>query len=768
MRKIFFLSLFGYVGGIVLANIACDDRILIPLILICVMISGITLYKGKSYIWIFVSVFLVAGTFVYYHNENQNQQKVQYLNMHRESVVLRVCNNPSYHDGRGNFYADALVNGKSITRLSVTITGDNYDKIIYGDKFYLNDIKINYPNKGLNRGDISYDIYLKSHGVSGLVYADSEDILFIGNCANPVIRTIYYFSDFAKNALISCIPGDEGGFSVALFTGDKKYLSDDTYIDIERAGLSHVVAVSGMHMNIFVMLVYVLFSRSRKRSYLASCINILLCVFMVIFTGGSYSVIRVAIMVILANAGYFMGRGSYSLNSVICAGGIIVLFNPFAIFDMAFILSFAATVSIILFEERTEDFVEEHIGIKNKALRSVIAVTLSAQYMVIPCIIAMKNTVNTYSLLSNILVAPIIPFYMISVVMTVLFCTTGVLVSVIKLVPYYIGKYVLKISRVVSAMPYSEIVVSDLLFHILVGISVFAFVLYIVLRRKYNIRRKSIIKWYSLVFAAVLVLNIIVPTETYIDFINVGQGDSALIRDKGTNILIDTGGSKNIKSDFGNRVVGAYLKRKGVSSLDYVFITHYDSDHCQGLISLFDRFRIDTLITPSPMSEVDAELHDIIVEKALKNGTKIIYAVYGDKYMVGKESSLRIVAPKEYIGYDSNDNSLMIMYEAEGVKTLFAGDNSHEENLSVSDCDADIIKVGHHGASDSNERDFLMRVSPIISVISVGHNNMYSHPHDQVVKDLYEAGSQDVLRTDMDGAISVKIHNGKITVKTEK
>ncbi|MBE7046490.1 MAG: DNA internalization-related competence protein ComEC/Rec2 [Ruminococcaceae bacterium] len=767
MRKIFFMSLFGYVWGIILADVFCDERILIPLILICIAVCGFALYNNKSYVWIFMSVFLVTGTFVYYHRDNLSERNIQYVNSQSESIVLKVCNNPSYQDDRGIFYADALLDGNHITKLSVTVSGEKHNRVKYGDILCIDDMKVTQPKKGLNTGDMSYDTYLKARGVSGLVYAHSDDISFVGNDANPIIRTIYNLSDFTKNTLFTLISGDEGGFSVALLTGDKKYLSDSAFIDIEVAGLSHVVAVSGMHMNIFVMLVYILFSRSKKRSYLASAINIILCVFMVIFTGGSYSVIRAAIMVIFANIGYFLGRGSYSLNSVLCAAGIIVLFNPFAIFDMSFILSFAATVSIILFEERTEDFLQRYIGIKNNYLKSLISVALSAQYLVIPCIIAMKNTINTYSLLSNILVVPVIPFYMISVVVTFAFCGTGILVDIISIIPYYLAKYILKICSVVSGMPFSELVISDWLFNIVILISVFSFVLFVFLRRRYNISLKIALKYYGFTLITILFLNFFIPSGTYIDFINVGQGDSALIRDRGVNILIDSGGSKDTDSDFGIRVVGAYLKRKGVYRLDYAFITHYDSDHCQGFISLLDRFRIDNLVAPPPVSEEDAELHNIIIDKAEKNGTKVVYALYGDRFKSGKESSLRIVAPKRYRGEDANTNSLMVMYESEGIKTLFAGDNSQEESLSIIDCDADILKVGHHGASDSNEKSFLMKVSPVLSVISVGENNMYSHPHNQVVKDLYEVGSH-VLRTDFDGAITVKLDNGKINAKTDK
>ncbi len=765
MRKIFFISLTGYAIGIVLADVLYDIRIIIPLAILCVALCGVALWKNISYGWVFFCVFLVAGIFYCNHISQNHIENVEYINRFRKSVVLFVRNNPFSKGDRTTFNAVAMKDGRKIATLSVSVSGDGHQNIKYGDIIFVDDMQVTIPYEGYNRGDMDYDKYLKSHGVSGLVYADTEDVSIFGNDGNEIIRGIYFLSDFTKDAIMRYIQGDEGGFSVALLTGDKNYISQDTYLDIEVSGLSHVVAVSGMHMNIFIMLVYVLFSRSRKRSYTATFVNILLCIFMVIFTGGSYSVIRAAMMVILANIGYFLGRGTYSLNSVICVGGIIIVVNPYALFDMSFILSFAATLSIILFEEKTEDFIEKKACIKNKYFKSLISVTLSAQYLVFPCIIAMKNTVNTYSLLSNVLVSPIIPFYMLSVIFLVVFSGIGLIADFVKYITFIMAKYVLKVCDTISVMPYSEIVVSDFMFSVFIVLSILSVYLYYLLRLNRFKYRGIIINIWTLSVIILLTIPVLFPLNTYIDFINVGQGDSTLIRDKGVNILIDSGGSKRLDSDFGNRVVGAYLKRKGVKRIDYAFITHYDTDHCQGMISLLDYFDIERIIGPPPSGKEDAILHNAIITKAREKGTEIIYTKYGDKYVIREGSILMIVAPEKYSGDNSNADSLMIMYDCDGVKTLFAGDNSNEENVKRYDADADILKVGHHGAVDSNSKEFIRRVSPVISVISVGENNIYSHPHSEVLKILYKSGSI-VMRTDYDGAVSVRIKNGKIKVKT--
>ncbi len=766
MRKIFFMSLLGYVIGIVTANLFCNEIIIIPFILVTLIVTCIFLCKKIPSAGVFLCLFVMIGLAVYFCGDERHLDNVTYINSYSEDAILRVDGNPLYDEDRVTFPASALVYDKRVAKVDVTVVNDGNLSVRYGDIIYIDNLNVSIPSEKLNKGETDYALYLKSHGISGSVYTTDDKVSFVGYNPNKVKKFIYDMSDYTKEVLYSAIPDNRGGFAIALITGDKKFLSEDVLLDIQMAGLSHVIAVSGMHMSVFVMLLGILFSRRKKRSYTAALLSNLLCVFMVIFTGGSYSVIRAALMVILANTGYFLGRGTYSVNSVLCAAGIMIVSNPFALFDASFILSFSATLSIVIFAERTEELIESRLHIRNAFLKSILAVTLSAQILVIPCLIIMKNTLNTYTLLSNILVSPVIPFLMGAVVLTLLFSKVKFVCVLTKFVAEILSEYVLKICGFVSGLPYSEIIVSDFVFMLLLIFGVVYCVLFFILVSGRKMRCFHL----NLIFIPVVIVSIIVcaffPQNTNIDFINVGQGDSALIRDRGVNILIDSGGSKNIDSGFGERVTSAYLRRKGVYNLDYVFISHFDSDHCQGVLSVIDRFRIKHLIVPDFPGD-DIQLFESIISKAQHKGIDIVYAEYGDSFYINKDSFLYVVAPEKYSEGTANSNSLMLKYVSQGVSVLFAGDNDREEDVMRSDAEADILKIAHHGSSDSTSEIFLDRVNPSIAVISVGKNNIYSHPHNDVLDMLYERNIE-VFRTDRDGSVSITLDDGKINVNTVK
>lgn len=762
------MSLMGYISGIILADLYFDVNLIIFFAIMSIIVSVFFLVRNLPVCAIFMCVFIVVGMGIYHITADSYKDSIKYINEHSSQIVLRIKSNPASDDKRISF--DAFASDKDNERIAtVRVFVNNSDAgcVKYGDIIHIRNLEVVFPEEGYNPGDMNYGKYLMSHGIAGCVYAYAEDVMYIGNRINPLVKTIYKLKDYTDKVIYNGIGGDEGGFAVALITGDKRYLSNKALQDIESAGLSHVVSVSGMHLGIFVMLISHIFSRRRRRSYISAVVNVVFCIFAVIFTGGSYSVIRAAMMVILANIGYFIGRGAYSLNSVFCVGGIIVALNPFALFDTAFVLSFAATISIIMFNDRVDGFLRDRMRMEGTYLRGIISVTFSAQILVIPILIFMKNTVNTYSLLSNIVTAPVVPFLMTSIVAAVIFSRCGVVFEVIKYVPLFISRYILRLCSTVARLPYSEIIVSDFLFVLIILLLFIYVILRYIAKCVRTDKIKKISKIYLLFCVLCVVLCMFFVRSTRVDFINVGQGDSTLIRDKGVNILIDSGGRSDIESDFGRRIVGAYLRRKGVYSLDYAFITHFDADHCQGIISVMDKVKIKKLVIPEPAeSNDDIYFHNIITQKARSKGTEVLYTKYADEFVIRRGSSLRIVAPRKRTD-SSNGNSLMIMYSSEGVNTLFCGDNDNEEELRAYDAFAHILKVGHHGAADSSSEEFLDRVRPRIAVISAGKNNAYSHPHKEVLRMLYKRGIH-VFRTDFDGTISVELHKGKVKVRTTR
>ncbi len=216
--------------------------------------------------------------------------------------------------------------------------------------------------------------------------------------------------------------------------------------------------------------------------------------------------------------------------------------------------------------------------------------------------------------------------------------------------------------------------------------------------------------------------------DTYVTFINVGQGDSALIHNKKTNILIDTGGS-NYK-DIAKDVLIPFLEKRGINKIDYVFLSHSDIDHAGAYNELKNYMRIDNVIIGS------------IFENISINGLTFY--------------NLNEINNNEF----ENSNSSVIKFKLKNYTYLFTGDidkNTEMDIIQKYNVDSDILKVAHHGSDTSSSIEFLKAVSPKLAIISVGKNNLYNHPSKNVISRL-ETLQINYLRTDEHSSITIYEH----------
>lgn len=241
------------------------------------------------------------------------------------------------------------------------------------------------------------------------------------------------------------------------------------------------------------------------------------------------------------------------------------------------------------------------------------------------------------------------------------------------------------------------------------------------------------------------------PTNTSsapleIHFIDVGQGDSTLIRCGDATMLIDAG-----ENDQGTNVQ-SYLSAQGVDHLDYMIGTHPDSDHIGGMDVILYKFDCDTVIMPDEVKNT-ATYRDVIDTMENKRYSNTL-PVVGDTYSLG-EATFTILAPSR-IHENSNDNSVAILLTHGENRFLFTADAQETAEKEILDTgisiQADVYKAGHHGSSTSSSEAFLEAVAPTYAVISCGENNDYGHPHAEVLNSLRSMGVQ-VFRTDEQGSI---------------
>lgn len=282
--------------------------------------------------------------------------------------------------------------------------------------------------------------------------------------------------------------------------------------------------------------------------------------------------------------------------------------------------------------------------------------------------------------------------------------------------------------------------------------------------RRRKIKKKDL-KYYVIAVVIVFVLSLFggandkendsIPYSKQLEvhFLDVGQG-LCIIASLGDDILIFDGGDSDTSS-----FVVSYLKDLGVTEIDYMISSHYDSDHVSGLIGCLNAFDVKNVIGSD--YDHDTKIYDSFMNAVEEEELEMQYPKAGEIYTFG-EAEFTILAPAE-IGNDSNANSVAIKLVYGDNSFIFTGDAniSSEKEMVKSgiDLECDVLSLGHHGSSTSSSSLFLEKTVPEYAVISCGVNNGYGHPHVEVVE-MLEAMEIELFRSDVQGTV-IAIADGK-------
>lgn len=652
---------------------------------------------------------------IYIIYQNDKYEKT-YNNFNKTEIIATVISNKK--DGEyQESYKIKLENYKNI-KLILRLPKSKNISLNYADKIYVKGEYIE-PEEARNYGGFNYKEYLKTEEIYGIFKADKIEIL-----KNNNLNLIEIFINNLKQKIITNInkilPESTKDLFLGILIGYDDNLSEELEENFRKSSLTHLLAVSGSHIAYIItgLGFFLKLIKIPKRTR-----NILISVFLFLFmyiVDFSASVVRASIMGILLLLSLILYRRNDMPTTISVSVLLILLENPYKILNVGLLLSYFATIGIICCSKMNIKK-KENNKILNY-LKELILITVFANIFVMPISIYNFNTISFTFVISNLIAGILIgPITVGGFALAIVSIFSIKLASIIS-IPYNILLELLIYStKLTSIGPLCEIFVPtpNIVFIVIYYIILFLVLLYFNFKNKNSTRfiikkfmyfinnlKKNIKRNYKFILILFVLITSIsyflikIPKDLKIYFIDVGQGDSTLIvTPTNKKILIDSGGAETGSFDVGKSTLLPYLLDRKITVLDYICISHFDSDHCQGFKYLLENIRIKNIIL-SKQYESTSNFEEII--KLAQNKKVNIIKVEADETLkIDKFVRFKIFSPENELTNDINDNSIVMKMEYNNFSCLFTGDISQkiEENLVKKHGNAlkaTILKVAHH------------------------------------------------------------------------
>lgn len=640
-----------------------------------------------------------------------------------------------------------------------------------------------------------YEIMGIHYGLSNAVIVNQDDSKY-----SYLKNALFLMRRSFSEKLDEFLPENEAGVMKTMLLGEKSELDTSIKELYQRNGIAHVLAISGLHISLIGILLYRLLLKAGLGINKSSIIALSIVFLYGAMTGFSVSAIRAVFMFVLSMLANLFGRSYDFMTAVSLSALSILLSNPLFIYHSGFIFSYGCILGIgLLVPTLTSDKVSENTPEWVKKLLSTLTILVSG----IPVYYWYYYQIPVYSYFLNFLVIPI---------MSILVSAGILLIGMGYFIPQasVIIKYL--IVGILRLFEQSAQLSDKLPFHyytpgkphiIQIVIYVGILIMLVLFKKKLSLKHKWLI-----VGVAILLLTVRYRMHFEIDFLDVGQGDGIYIHctkssivmpgiSKEFTMLVD-GGSTDVKEVGKYRII-PFLKYKGISYVDVMVFTHPDKDHMNGLIELLESgategIRVGKIIIADIDGvEENEEFGEILkygVNKEAKevkegfwgevskifekdNKVDITKMSCGDEIKFGELNCLCLSPNKGERYSDLNETSVALYVNYKDFSALLTGDieGNAERALITKLIDNDIgnidvLKVAHHGSKNSTPKNLLEILQPDISVISVGKDNRYGHPHEEMLErlSLYTPNSR-VFRTDECGEIRIYLDKKTIKLK---
>lgn len=588
MKRPILIALIGYLIGIIWGLYFKIS--IAPFVIICIIIVKIvgmhdyahkncmgTAHRARQTIIILVLMIIISNSIMIYLNNKY--EEIYKTSPNESNYIATVISNKNQKEYKKTYIVkiesiDGNNKYKDI-RLILNIPNSYNLELEYGDQIEFKGI-YNAPEVQRNYKGFDYSKYLKTIKIYGTVTCSYNKIKVLKTRnVNPIKMITNKISNNIESNIKKMCGEKESALLIGILLGNNANIDEETKENFRNSGIYHILAVSGAHMSYVVLGITYIIDKINISKRKKDILKIIGIIFFMLITSSSVSVMRAGMMGIITICAELFYRKKDTINTICLSMLIILIYNPYCINSISFQLSYGGVIGIIYLNDIYIQILER-TKINQKIIK-VISVILSAQTIIIPILIINYHTISLVFLFSNILISYLIGIVIILGFICVFLSFISIQISEIVSIPLsFMLKILIHIATFFGSSPLSKIYT--------ITPSILSIILYysiISLIKTKLIKLKKVL--IGLLIITILINSYIrIPIGLKIYFIDVGQGDSTLIiTPSNKKILIDGGGTRDSSGtyDVGENILLPYLLNRGIKKLDYIIISHFDSDH---------------------------------------------------------------------------------------------------------------------------------------------------------------------------------------------